>query len=317
MAAVSCSQRTEVIPAFGPGSTVAVCHVDASGGSVSVLVETQGFWRLRPADPWLSTDVQGGKDRGAFTFSYTSNESDILNLRPGRVGRIAICLEGSGRADTLVVAQRGFLSPDAGVPVTEDPALRLEFDNPSGVEVKILVASSEGTSADAVADWAGDCGADISVIDGAVSGSVEGLNVLGCDFGGQDQEQEYESFRNSVLSSVGSALITGNDWIVCGQMYHYSAMQVGYPETPTWFPSDASGDEFRADRCAWQNNLYDLLWMKTQGWVETYTDVDGRNWQADYVYVSAPVLDKVASVELLPIPVAGMSHKPVSVVLKY
>ena len=110
---------------------------------------------------------------------------------------------------------------------------------------------------------------------------------------------------------------SGNDWIVCGQMYHYSAMQVGYQNTPSWYPSNASGDEFRADRYAWQNNLYDLLWMKTQGWVETYTDADGHSWQADYVYVGASVLDKVSSVEVLSAPVQGMLHKPIEVLLKY
>lgn len=315
--ALSCSGKTEVIPAFQPGNAVAVCRVGASGGEVSVLVETQGQWRLRSADPWITTDVPGGIGNGAFTFRYGSNQSDILNLRPGRIGRIAICLEGTGKADTLLVAQRGFLTPETSVAVTEDPALKLEFESPSSVEVKLIVASSEGASSAAVADWVQDYGATISVLDGVVSGGVDGLNVLGCNFEGQSPDQELSSFHDAVLSSVGSALISGNDWIVCGQMYHYSAMQVGYQNTPSWYPSNASGDEFRADRYAWQNNLYDLLWMKTQGWVETYTDAEGHSWQADYVYVSAPVLDKVVSVDLLAVPVAGMSHKPVSVVLKY
>ena len=83
----------------------------------------------------------------------------------------------------------------------------------------------------------------------------------------------------------------------------------GSPQT------DASGEEFREDRYAWQNNMYDLLWMKTQGWVETYKDEDGRSWQADYVYVSASVLDKASSVEIVPVPVSGMMHNPVMVVL--
>lgn len=315
--AASCSVNTEVIPAFKPGSTVAVCRVGASGGDVSVLVETQGQWRLRSADPWITVDVPGGNGRGAFTFRYESNQSDILNLRPGRVGRIAICLEDSGLADTLLIAQRGFLSPDPELVVTSDPALKLEFELAREVEVKLIVVSSEGAAVQDVTDWAPGYGADVCVVDGVVSGAVEGLNVLGCNYEGQNQEQKFESFREAVLSSVGNALLLGNDWIVCGQTYHYSAMQVGCPDTPSWYPSDASGDEFKGDRYAWQNNLYDLLWMKTQGWVETYTDADGHKWQADYVYVSATLLDKVASVEIIPEPVAGMLHKPVSVVLKY
>lgn len=315
--AFSCSGKTEVIPAFQPGSAVAVCRVGASGGEVSVLVETQGQWRLRSADPWISTDVPGGSGRGAFTLRYDANQSDILNLRPGRIGRIAICLEGTGKADTLLVAQRGFLTPETSIPVTEDPSLKLEFESPLTVEVKLIVASSEGASSEAVADWAQGYAATICVVDGVVSGGIDGLNVLGCNFEGQSQDQELASFHEAILSSVGSALVSGNDWIVCGQMYHYSAMQVGCPDTPSWYPSNASGDEFRADRYAWQNNLYDLLWMKTQGWVETYSDADGHGWQADYVYVGASVLDKVSSVELLSAPVSGMLHKPIAVLLKY
>ena len=315
--ALSCSGKTEVIPAFKPGSAVAVCQVGASGGVVSVLVETKGQWRLRSTDSWISTDVPGGNGRGAFTFRYASNQSDILNLKPGRVGRIAICLEESGVADTLLVAQRGFLSPEADMPVTVDPALKLEFETPSSTSVRMLVAASEGASADAVETWAHSYGADILVLDGTVFGEVGGLNVLGCNFEGQSLEEKADSFREAVRASVGSALLYGNDWVVCGPLYHYSAMQVGYPQTPSWYPADASGEAFAGDRYAWQNNLYDLLWMKTQGWVETYTDAEGHSWQADYVYVSAPVLDKVVSVDLLAVPVAGMSHKPVSVVLKY
>lgn len=317
LAAVSCAGKTEVIPAFQPGNAVAVYQAGAASGEVSVLVETEGQWRLRPADAWITTDVPGGKGRGAFTFRYASNESDILNLRPGRIGRIAICLEESGKADTLLVAQRGFLTPEANLPVTADPALKLEFESPASVEVKLLVASSEGAAAASVEEWALGNGADITVLDGMVSGTVDGLNVLGCNFAGQSLDEEFASFREAVLTGVGHTLEYGNDWMVCGQMYHYSAMQVGYSNTPSWYPADASGDAFRADRYAWQNNLYDLLWMKAQGWVETYTDPQGHAWQADYVYVSASILDKVTSVESLPAPVSGMLHKPVSVVLKY
>lgn len=315
--AVSCSGKTDLIPAFQPGNTVAVCRVSASAGEVSVLVETNGLWRLNIPDNWISADVPGGNGRGAFTFRYESNESDILNIRPGRIGHIAICLEGSAKADTLVISQRGFLSPEEDIHVTEDPALKLEFENPSGVEVKLIVASTEGASAAAVSEWVKGYGADISVLDGVVSGEEEGLNVLGCNFDGQSTDQKFSSFRDAVLSSIGSSLACGNDWIVCGQMYHYSVMQLGYSNTPSWYPSNVSGDEFKGDRFAWQNKLYDLLWMKTQGWVETYTDADGHCWQADYVYVSSTLLDKVSSVEMLSAPVSGMLHKPVSVVLKY
>lgn len=315
--AVCCTPKIEEIPAFQPGNPVAICKVGASGGEVSVLVETKGQWRLRTSDEWISTDVPGGKGMAAFTLHYASNQSDILNLRPSRIGRIAICLEDSGKADTLIVAQRGFLSPEASVAITDDPALKLEFVNPAGVEVKLLVASSEGASYSAVADWVSGYGADIRVLNGIVSNGIKGLNVLGCNYEGLDPDQRFSSFREAVLSCIGMALVQGNDWIVCGQMYHYSAMQVGYPETPSWYPDDASGSEFRADRYAWQNNFYDLLWMKDQGWVETYTDSDGHSWQADYVYVSSTMLDKVSSVEILPAPVSGMLHKPVAVVLKY
>ena len=200
--AFSCSGKTEVIPAFKAGNPVAVCHVGASGGEVSVLVETKGQWRIRTSDSWISTDVPGGSGRGAFTFSYASNQSDILNLRPGRVGRIAICMEESGRADTLLVDQRGFLTPAAAISVVASPDLKLEFEDPATLDVKLLVASSEGASSASVADWVQSYGAAVSVLDGVVSGSVDGLNVLGCCFEGESRDQEFASFREKVLSSV-------------------------------------------------------------------------------------------------------------------
>lgn len=315
--AFSCSQKTEVIPAFQSGKAVGLCNVGASAGRVSVLVQTNGQWRIRPVDDWLTTDSQGGKGMGAFTFSYGSNQSDVLNLRPGRVGRIAICLEDSGIADTLIVAQRGFLSKDVNYQISGDSNLKLEFDIPSSTEIKLLIASSKGASEAAVSDWADSFGADIRVIDGSVTGDSGELNIVGCNFDGQSAAQRQNSFLEAVDFSIEQSLVYGNDWIVCGQMYHYSAMQVGYSDTPSWYPSDASSDEFQCDRYAWQNNLYDILWMKTRGWVETYTDEDGHNWQADYMYVSGALLDKVSSIDILPVPVPGMRHKPLSLVLKY
>ena len=313
--AAACT-RTETVDPFSAGTAVAQCHVGAAEGTLSVLVETDGVWRLRCDAPWLETDVAAGKGRGAFTLHYASNESDVLDLRPARTGRIAVCLDDTARADTLIVVQQGFLSdgPDYG-PLATDPALSLEFVTGTLSEASLLVLCSDGADPEAVADWAGSQGADVTVLDGVAAGGTDAFAVIPCNFAGLDADAETAAFRTAVESAYASPGRGGR--VVCGQMYHYSVMQTGYAATPSWYPGDPAGAAFRSDRYAWQNGLVDVVWMKERDWFPTWTDPEGRRWAADYIYVTTPVLARVSDVRRLDIPVAGMTHHPLLLTLKY
>ena len=309
--AAACTKTVETDP-YAPGVCVAECIVGAEEGSVSILVETEGTWHIASCAPWIQSDVDGGSGRGAFTLHYESNESDILHIRSGREGTIAILLDGSDKADSLRLVQQGFLSRISPRETGSDPAMKLEFETPTLSTKTLLVINTEGIAE--ASEWA-DGKADVVVKDGSITGDCGVILVVGCDLSALDAKTAYEAFRIAVDGGVFAAGQAG--WILCGTMNHYSMMQTGYPDTPSWYPKDAKGEEFRSDRYAWQNNLYDLLWMKQRGFVTTFTDGDGHKWEADYLYVSTRVLSKVTEVEIMNIPVGGMSHHPLRLTLNY
>ena len=310
LVAVSCTKTVEV-ETYAGGVCVGECQVSAAAGEVSVLVETKGVWHVVPCDSWLHTDVPGGSGTGAFTVRFDSNESDVLNLRPGHTGRIAICLDNEERADTLRIVQFGFLTPIKRGTVQGDSALKLEFQEPSISEKTLLVVSTDGNP-DALT-WA-EGKADLIVIDGVVSGESGELGVVGCDFSSLDAGDRYAAFHEAVDMAIETEGKEGV--ILCGSMYHYSMMQTAYPSTPEWYPADAMDDVFGADRYAWQNRFYDIMWMAQRNYLVTYTE-NGHSWAADYLYVSSEVLSKVSSAQIMDIPLPGMSHHPLSITLNY
>lgn len=314
----SCDKKDEAV--FKGGTCIAVAEVGALEGSLSVLVETSGTWRLGCEEPWLSFDVEGGTGNQAFTVHYSSNVPDIINLRQARVARISISLDDSMISDTLLFVQRGFLGGNISREVKPDGRIKLEFDSAAITEGRFICCSSEGLDDDsALRSWIESQGADAYVLDGIVEGGFPGgsIGLAGCNFDGKTADEEYSAFKAAVNATVNSTYDAGAMWILAGQMYHYSSMQTSYASTPSWYPRDAKGAEFRSDRYAWQNNLFDAVWMARRDYVSTWTDAQGHSYNADYVYVSDAVLGCVSSVELVNAPVAGMTHKAIILDLKY
>jgi len=309
----ACTKNVEIIDPYSPGSCIGKIELGAAAGSMSVSVETSGDWRVETADEWLTIDTDGRTGNGAFTVYYESNESDVMVLKSGRVGRVAIRLAESKKVDTLVFVQQGFYPVAADVEVVSDPAIALEYKDEDKAEVSLICCSSEGESD--IMSWLAAQDADVVVLDGNVTGEVDGLNVRGCNYAGMTADEEYDAFRSLIRQTYNSAPDAGDDWVFAGQMYHLSVMQAGYDITPSWYPATTEAMEFRADLYAWQNNLYDCVWMYKRNYVSTYTDADGRSYCADYVYVSSSVFAKVTSVELLD--VDGLSHKAIKITLKY
>lgn len=309
----ACTKNIEIVDPYSPGTCIGKIEIGAAAGSISVSVETSGDWRVEVADEWLKTDTKGRTGNGAFTVYYDSNESDVMTLKSGRVGKVVIRHAESKKADTLVFVQQGFYPVVADVQVVNDSAILLEYKVEEKSDVTLICCSSEGQGD--VQAWLASQTADIIVLDGVVEGAVEGLNVRGCNYAGMTAEQGYEAFRSLIQQTYNSGPDAGDDWIFAGQMYHLSAMQAGYGTTPSWYPATKDAMEFRADLYAWQNNLYDCVWMYKRDYVSTYTDADGKSYCADYVYASSSVFAKVASVELMD--VDGLSHKAIKITLKY
>jgi hypothetical protein len=311
--AASCSKTVVINDPYSPGVCVGEIILGSTEGSMSVSVEADGPWRLECDQNWLRTDVTSRNGDAAFTVYYNSNVSDISDLREARTAKIAILLENSLKADTLVLVQRGLYRVEPVHKVVADPDLVLEYILPQEQLVTVLCCSGEGTAD--VDAFIAQQNADITVKDGEVTGEVEGLNVVGCNFAGMSEDEEFEAFRAMVNSTFNAGPDAGDNWIFAGQMYHLSSMMIGYADTPKWYPQSTTDTRFRSDIFAWQNNLYDCVWMYNQKYVKTYTNSNEESYTADYVYVSPAVFSKVEAVELLD--VEGMSHKPIKVTLKY
>jgi hypothetical protein len=311
--AASCSKTVVINDPYSPGVCVGEIILGSTEGSMSVSVEADGPWRLECDQDWLRTDVTSRNGDAAFTVYYNSNVSDISDLREARTAKIAILLENSLKADTLVLVQRGLYRVEPAHKVVADPDLVLEYILPQEQLVTVLCCSGEGTAD--VDAFIAQQNADITVKDGEVTGEVEGLNVVGCNFAGMSEDEEFEAFRAMVNSTFNAGPDAGDNWIFAGQMYHLSSMMIGYADTPKWYPQSTTDTRFRSDIFAWQNNLYDCVWMYNQKYVKTYTNSNEESYTADYVYVSPAVFSKVEAVELLD--VEGMSHKPIKVTLKY
>lgn len=309
----ACTKTVEIVDPYSSGVCVGEILLGATPGKVSVSVETKGTWRIESDQTWLKIDVNGRIGDGAFTVYYESNQSDVHDIRHSRVAKVSIRIEETMKTDTLVFVQRGLMPVTPSYNVQKDSELTVEYRIEDQKDVVLVCCSSEGMGD--VQAWLDSQNADIVVLDGNVDGAVEGLNVVGCNFVGLTSDQEYVEFRNKVENTYNSGPYAGDDWIYAGQMYHLSAMQTDYPNTPVWYPQTINDSRVRSDIYAWQNNLYDCVWMYSQDYVTTWTDSEEKSYSADYVYASVSVFSKITSVELIEVP--DLDHKAIKIALKY
>jgi len=318
-------------PDMTSGTVAGEINVTAAAGSITISVETVGRWVVYEADnaDWVEFDVRGGVGKGAFTVKYESNLSSVTDLKDARKAKIVVTSEEYAKSDTLNIVQQGF--ENAIVPSVPDPSKEIVFEY---VESEVRTVTVVYCSADGVADmaklkeWAGQfdvvaCGNSFLKPEVAESAEYakcefDDMNLVSADFSEEwtaGQADELRAFRDMVENTY-NAYDSPAKWIVGGQMYHYSMMQSSYLSTPSWYPSDIEEPVFDADRYAWNNNLYDCLWMAERDFVETWITSDGKGYMADYIYVSRDVLATVYSVEKLD-KVLGMTHNPVKLTLKY
>lgn len=307
------------------GNVLGEVEVTASSGSLTVSVETVGRWIVYEADnsPWISLDVRGGVGKGAFTVSYEANMSSVVDVKSSRKARIVVTSEDYAKSDTLNIIQQGFYSDIRPSEVTASPEIVLEYvENPAKV-LEVVYCSAEGVSdMDALSQWAAQfdvvaCGNGFVKPESQNLGAysvctVDDVSLVSADF---SDGKGYEAFK-AIVDDTYNAYDSPSKWVIGGQLYHYSMMQAAYPSTPEWYPSDMDASEFDADRYAWNNNLYDCLWMSRRDFVTTWTSDEGKSYMADYVYVSRDVLVTICDVCILD-KVHGMTHNPIKITLKY
>ena len=325
IAAFSCSKSGLEIES---GNVVGEIEVTAFAGQMTVSVETVGRWIVSEADnaSWISFDVQGGVGKGAFTVSYEANMSSVVDMKSSRKARIVVTSEDYAKSDTLNIIQQGFYSDIKPSVVNPSAEIVLEYVESSAKTLSVVYCSADGVSdLDALNEWAQQfdvvaCGNGFLKPSVESTGiyaqcTVDDINIVSTDLAPyQEEGNGFEVFKE-IVDATYNAYNSPSKWIIGGQLYHYSMMQVGYAQTPSWFPSEIDAPEFQADSYAWNNNLYDSLWMSQRDYISTWED-DSKAYMADYVYVSRDVLATVCQVEKLE-KVHGMTHNPVKVTLKY
>ena len=324
-AALSCTKSALDIES---GAVVGEVDVTAAAGSLIVSVETVGRWIVYEADgaDWVSLDVPGGVGFGAFTITYESNMSSVIEVRPARKARIVVTSEDYAKSDTLNLIQQGFDSDIVSSAISPSPEIVFEYIEAPTKEFSIVYCSAEGvTDLAALSAWAESydvvaCGNGFLKPEASEQNdlysvcTVDIVNFVSSDLYSVPQEEKYEVFK-SIVDATYNAYNSPSMWVLGGQLYHLSMMQTQYPSTPSWYPADIEDPLFDSDRYAWNNNLYDCLWMSERKFVTTWTSGE-ESYMADYVYVSRDVLASIKGVRMLD-KVHGMTHNPIMITIKY
>ena len=312
------------------GNVLGEIEVAATAGRLTVSVETVGRWIVYEADdaPWVSFDVQGGVGNGAFTVSYQDNMSSVIDAKSSRKARIVVTSEDYAKSDTLNIIQMGFYSDIKASDVNPSREIVLEYIAPDTKMLTAVYCSDEGvTDQEALAQWAQQfdvvaCGngfvrpADVASGEKYTVCTVGDVNFVSADLKEAfDDGEEYEAFLD-IIENTYNAQNSPSKWVIGGQLYHYSMMQTAYPGTPSWYPEDLDALDFASDRYAWNNNLYDCLWIAEHDFVPTWTSDEDKSYMADYVYVSRDVLATICEVRKLD-KVHGMTHNPIQITIKY
>ena len=356
LVAMLCAACSSKIEQPDPGKGLGEIYLTAPAGSRTVAVNLDGLWRVSAVEDWIGLDVNGRDGNGAFTFSYTSNESDFSKVNPTRLGHIIIQSLGTMKADTLYLRQQG--TPDGKEYESRNAGSYIEFVDTPLVRKTIIYADLDGADdASLVSSWISGQNADVLAAvcpvslaedladryDGQcvrkgnlmvicpasmpeeVSSTLSPVSLtvkdgdiryVVSDFGHETSVNRYVQISDLLDDGYNAPLSTGK-WMIGGTFWYLSAMESGYFMTPSWYPSDTSDPAFDADLYAWKNNLLDCVWMVKRDFSPTYTDDEGKSWRPSYVYASTEAWNAVTGVEVLDCPLFGMKHKPVKVTLKY
>ena len=341
------------------GVAIGEIYLTAPAGSKTVAVDIDGLWRVYTPEQWISLDVNGREGNGAFTFSYTSNESDFAHVNPTRLGYIIVQSLSTMKADTLYVRQQG--TPDGKEYSSRDECGYIEFADADLTRLNVVYADFDGVEdISSVMGWVDALGADVLaavcpqvIAEGLAAAypdkTVSAGNLVVVSFTDVPEKKSQTDSPASLTAKAGdityvvadfgkeinggsryaqikdllddgyNAPLSKGKWLIGGTFWYLSAMETGYPFTPSWYPSDPSDPQFTADLYAWKNNLLDCVWMVQRDFTPTYTDPEdlSRSWRPSYVYASAEAWNAVVALDILEVPVAGMKHKPLRMTLKY
>ena len=342
--AISCQEK---MADYKSGQSLGEIVLEASECSVSVSVESDCIWMVHTPADWISTDVEGRSGSSAFSFSATSNESDMTESRAARKAPVVLTRLDKYISDTLWVIQRGI--PDGKDYVTNITSSLIELQQEPLTVKTILYCNLQGLDASTAEEWirrrqedliaavwtneevasftcegrsvtryanlmvVGDVDETLPSNESLIV-NVSGLNVQLADFTSEESNSRFRQIV-SMLDEGYNVPSSSALWLIGGSFYYLSSAEFGYPTTPQWYPSRLKDQAFDADRYAWTNNLIDCIWMTSKTFNPTYTAANGNSWRADYVYASKSAWNSIVDVRVLED--ENLTHKPILIKIKY
>ena len=342
--AMSCQEK---MAEYKSGQSLGEIVLEASESSVSVSVDYDCIWRVHTPADWISTDVEGRGGSSAFSFSVTSNESDMTESRAVRKAPLVLTRLDKYVSDTLWVIQRGI--PDGKDYVTNIKSSSIELQQEPLAVKTILYCNLQGLDASTAEEWirrrqedliaavwtneevasftcegrsitryenlivVGDVDETLPSNESLIV-NVSGLNVQLADFTADESNNRFRQIV-SLLDEGYNIPSSSALWLIGGSFYHLSSAEFGYPTTPQWYPSRLKDPAFDADTYAWTNNLIDCVWMTSKTFNPTYTGANGNSWRADYVYASKSAWNSITDVHLMED--KSLMHKPILIKIKY
>lgn len=344
-------------PSFANGENIGQIYLTAASGAKTVLVKLPGFWKVSTPDQWISLDVNGRGSEGAFTMYYGSNESDMVSANATRQGTVIIEDLTRMVADTLHIVQQGTpdgteygsTPQDSYIEFRDSQLTRINtvyanmqgctqvdracnwidncdadvicliWEEPYVAELLLRYESQACAYRNLVIVDRTSMGGEVSHTDSPVSltREVDGICICVSDFGLQNPAGSRYAQIHNLLESGYNMPHRSPRWIIGGSFYYYSVMEVGYDNTPAWYPSYPLDALFDADRYAQSNNLTDCVWMCNRRFNPTYEDERG-SWRPDYVYASNSVWNAAVTVKIGQTPDPGYtSHNTLGLTVKY
>lgn len=284
--------------------------VTAPQGSLSFLVEANGVWTVEAQGEWISVDRSSAKDKAAFTLSYQANMPVSGEACEERVGKLLLTKSDMTSRMEISIHQFGLnTSPSyrASEGFFGNGGFSVEYYLPGYDVVSAIYCSSDGlTDRTALEEWLSSeelSDVDVKIVDRGQQTVSDMLFVF----------ETFETAGNSyiqVKNFIENLPYAGRR-IVGGTFWYQSVMEVGCASTPENYPTSVMDAVFDADRYCWQNRWSDCIWLKYRDFTTTYNE----SYRTDYIYADRNALTTVRDVQVLPVPVEGMLHNPLKIIL--
>lgn len=284
--------------------------VTASEGALSFLIDTDGVWTAEVQGEWMSLDRTSADGRAAVTLAYQANTPISSELCEKRTGKLLLTKADMTSRLEISIHQFGLNSSlpfNSSEGSFENEVFTVEYYLPEYEMVSAIYCSSDGLVDNAaLQEWL--CSEEFADVDVKIIDKGQQI-VSDILFVFDTFEKERNTF--SQVKNFIECLPSAGRRIVGGTLWYKSVMEVGCVNTPEGYPTSVLDPVFDADRYCWQNRWSDCIWLKYRSFTPTYSE----NYRTDYIYADRNALTTIRDVQVMPVPVEGMLHNPLKILL--